>query len=308
MIMKSKIVIAGGSGFIGQLLSDFYHHQNYEVVVLSRGNREKVHGIRFVNWDGETEGEWVKELEGCDTVINLTGKSVNCRPTKSNNKAVIDSRVRSTKVIGKAIQKLQSPPKVWINAGGVGVFSGADSDVPKDENAALGKDFSSEVAYHWEKAFNEAETPLTRKVFLRIALVLKKGEGFLQPMELLVKTGLGGTMGSGKQHFPWIHYQDLIQIFDYVRKSAQMSGVVHAVSPETVSNASFMKQLRQAIGVPIGIPAPAFAVRLGAYIIGTNGNLALSDNPAIPGKLIKEQYSFLFPDLKSALAQLYSGK
>lgn len=303
--MKAKIVIAGGSGFVGQLLSEHFRKGSYEVIVLSRGAQKSKNEIKYIQWDGKTVGPWVEELEGSEAVINLTGKSVNCRPTPSNKKEIITSRVDSTEVIGKAIGQCKTPPKVWINAGGVGVFSGTGRS-SNDENAPLGTDFTAEVARLWEDAFMKADTPLTRKVFLRIALVLKKGEGFLQPMELLVKTGMGGTMGSGKQHFPWIHFEDLIRVFDYVLQQPDMDGIVHGVSPQAVTNASFMRQLRQIIGVPFGIPAPGFAVKMGAFLIGTNGSLALSDNHAIPGKLNTVGFTFKFPDLASALRNLYT--
>ncbi len=302
--MKPKIVIAGGSGFIGQLLVDYYRRENYEVVVLTRDARLHVPGVRFVKWDGKNMGSWVSEIEGCEAVINLSGKSVNCRPTNKNKKEIIDSRVNSTVLIGKAIHQSKSPPRVWINAGGVGVFSGTER-FPKDENAALGTNFSADVARLWEEAFLEAETPYTRKVFLRIALVLKKGQGFLQPLELLVRMGLGGKMGNGKQYFPWIHHLDLIRIFDHAVQNPEIAGIIHASSPETVMNAAFMRQLRKTLGMAFGIPAPALAVRIGAWLLGTNGELALSDNYAVPGRLQKARYPFLYPDLESALSNLY---
>lgn len=304
--MKDKIIIAGGSGFIGQLLAEHYQKKNYDVVILSRGASKVASGIHYVQWNAKTLDSWLQELEGCVAVINLTGKSVNCRPTASNKQEIITSRVESTQVIGEAIAACSTPPKIWINAGGVGVFSGTDR-MPKDENAELGDDFTAKVARLWEEAFRNASTPDTRKVFLRIALVLKKGEGFLQPMELLVKTGLGGTMGSGEQYFPWIHYQDLIRVFDYTLQQPDMQGVVHGVSPQAVTNALFMQQLRKVLGVPFGIPAPGFAVKIGAFIIGTNGNLALTDNHAVPGKLNAAGFQFRYPDLASALENLYAS-
>jgi hypothetical protein len=304
--MRKKLIIAGGSGMIGHLLAQHFVAQHYDVVVLSRSQSKERNGVRFVQWDGVQLGEWVQELENSEGVINLTGKTVNSRPTKANKEEIITSRVLSTKLVGHAINQCNIPPKVWINAGGAGVFSGIDH-LPKDEQSPLGNEFAADVARAWENAFDSIATPATRKVYMRIGLVLKAHEGLLEPLEKLVKLGLGGAAGSGKQYYPWIHYQDLLQIVEYLLTNPNASGIYHAVGPDPVTNATFMQSLRQIHGISFGLPAPDFAVIVGAYIIGTNGALALSDNYVFPKRLLSEGYKFLFSDIRTALEDLYTS-
>lgn len=289
---------------IGQLLANYLIERQYEVVILSRNAAKVVGQLRYVEWDASTLGPWVQELEHSEGIINLTGKTISSKPTKANKEEIIRSRVVSTKLVGQAINECKVPPKVWLNAGGAGVFSGVDR-LPKDESSPLGTEFAAHVARLWEEVFESVPTPLTRKVYARFGLVLKAHEGLLAPLETLVKWGLGGVAGSGQQYFPWIHYQDLLQIVHYLLTQQHATGLYHVVGPNPVTNATFMKALRKVHNVPFGLPAPAIAVKVGAYLIGTNGALALSDNHVLPRRLQDEKYAFLFPELTAALTDLY---
>lgn len=181
--MKTKIIIAGGSGALGTALLKNFNSEEYEVVILSRRKSADRGNVRYAEWDGKTFGDWVKEIDGARIIINLTGKYVNCRYTPENRKEIVDSRVDSTIILAKAINKVQNPPLLWINAGSAAIFGDAGDEV-KYENSSVGSGFSPDVCKAWEKAFYEIETPKTRRVFLRIGMVLQEDSGVLKPLKI----------------------------------------------------------------------------------------------------------------------------
>jgi len=299
--MPSKIIIAGGTGALGQCLTDYL--SAYELVILTR-KPLKAHGnVKYVYWDGITIGDWVNELTGATAIINVTGKSVNCRYTEINKKEIIASRVNSTLAIGKVISEMQNPPKVWINAGSAAIY-GNRGDAVLDETASLGDGFSAEVCKQWEKAFHIYSNPKTRKVLLRIGLVLQKDKGVLKPFLNLAKFGFGGRIGSGKQYITWIHETDFTALVGWIINNNNINGVINAASPQPVENKIFMKNIRQAINFPFGIPNPAIFTILGGWLIGTEAILILSGRRVISNRLKEAGFNFVFPYLDKALINL----
>ena len=301
--MSGKIIIAGGTGLLGTLLSNAYIAQGWEVVVLGHANSRASGNARHVHWNGRTRGDWVGELEGATAVVNLAGRSINTRFTAKNKKEILDSRVLSTSVIGDAVAGCSIAPKVWINAGGVSIFG--PSPVPLTEHdLPNGTDFLAHVSQRWEAAFADADTPATRKVQLRIGSVLLAEGGMLAPLVKLAKWGLGGTVGPGDQYVSWIHERDFVKLIDWLIEHGRISGKVHACSPHPVKNKDFMKAVRRALGVRFGLPSPEWATRIGAWLIGTEPELVLSGNRVVSQVLADEGFDFDFPELDAALRNL----
>jgi uncharacterized protein (TIGR01777 family) len=300
--MRKKIIIAGGSGFLGRSIYKRYSDPETEIIILSRSLKPDQGNIRYVAWDGQNLGDWVYELEGAAMIINLTGKSVNCRYTVKNKSEIIDSRVNATRIIGKAINLTKSPPKLWINAGSAAIFGDSGAMV-KYEGDQYGQGFSPEVCIQWEAAFNEIKTPHTRKVFLRIGMVLQTDGGVLKPFVNMVRFGLGGKIGSGEQYITWIHETDFLNLIQWVEEG-NIAGMIHCSSPHPVKNAEFMQEIRNAVHIPFGLPNPTLLIKLGAAIIGTEAELVLSGRRVCSQVLKDKQFQFKYPLLRDALMNL----
>lgn len=306
-----KIIIAGGSGFIGTELANWFGEKN-EVIILSRQSKQQnnsyketadlKHGtIRTVYWDGKTIGAWAQELDGADLLINLAGKSVNCRYNAANKKAIFDSRSFSTTILGEAVRSCAHPPRLWINAASATIYRHAE-DRPQDEaTGEFHNDFSVQVCKLWEKTFFDQQTPHTRKIALRIAITLGAG-GVMIPYLNLVKFGLGGRQGNGKQMFSWVHIADVCKTIEWCHEHQEMEGVYNCSSPEPVTNKEFMQQLRRAAHHRIGLPAPAWMLKMGAAVIGTEPELILKSRWVLPTRLLGTNFQFQYPSLKSAFA------
>ena len=306
--MAHKIVIAGGTGFLGRSLVDFFKQQgNIELVILTRRPGSTDGNISYVQWDATTLAKWTNVLEGSTAVINLVGKSVNCRYTKRNKREIIDSRVKATLAIGTAIQQAVKPPAVWINAGSAAIF-GDGRDEIKTELSATGDGFSAEVCKKWEQAFNSIATPLTRKVFLRIGLVFQKNSGLLVPFVNLAKAGMGGKIGTGKQYISWIHEADFVQVVHETIINENLSGMIHCSSPEPVTNTNFMHALRSSLKIGFGLPNPSMLVKIGAIFIGTEAPLVLTGRRVVPAKLEEHNFVFRYPAIDEALSNLLDKK
>jgi len=313
--MKNKrIVIAGGTGFIGQQLVGYFGKDNH-IVVLSRQSvnpRNNAYShtlllpkygfdVTYRRWDGKhVEKHWANELEGADLVINLAGQSVNCRYTAKNKRAIFDSRTDASTVLGEAIRGCTVPPKLWINAASATIYRHA-SDRPQDEyTGEMHNDFSVQVCKKWEKTFNEQRTPFTRKVALRLAITLSNG-GVLVPYFRLLKFALGGRQGSGKQMYSWVHAEDVCRTMEWLYDHTDCEGTYNCCSPYPVTNDYFMKALRQATGHRIGLPAPAWLLALGARLIGTETELLLKSRWVVPTRLSQAGFVFKYPKLEEAL-------
>ncbi|MEO8112257.1 MAG: TIGR01777 family oxidoreductase [Ginsengibacter sp.] len=253
-----KIVIAGGSGFIGKYLQKKFEESSCEVIIISRQKG-------FVNWNDKDE--IAKALEASELLINLAGKSVNCRYNKKNKEEIFSSRTETTKILGEAIKKCSNPPKLWLNAGTATIYRHAEDRPMTEMSGEIGKGFSVEVAKTWEKSFFDFHLSNTRQVLLRIAIVLGKDEGVMKPMTNLVRFGLGGKQGNGHQMFSWIHIEDLYQIILFINENKNLDGIFNCSSPNPVTNKTLMQKLRHFMKAKIGLPSPKWLLKLGAVFI-----------------------------------------
>lgn len=300
----NKIILAGGSGFLGDQLKRLLTGQGDNVIILTRSPKKDIAGAEQIFWDGKNLGEWAGHLEGAKAVINLTGKSVNCRYNEQNRKLIIDSRVDSVNAIGKAIALCKLPPEVWIQAGSLAIY-GSPGDKVCDEGALPADDFSARVCKAWEKAFNACEAPKTRKVFLRIGIVLGAGGGALGTLGKITKWGLGGTVGRGGQYISWVHSEDFDKMILWSLQKKELHGVYNACCPQPVTNKEFMRALRKALHRPWSPPAPAFAVKIGSWLMRTEPELALHGRRCIPKKLLDQGFKFAHDNLQQALMIIY---
>ena len=296
-----KIVIPGGSGQVGTVLARAFHAEGHEVVVLSRSRG--AHPWRFALWDGATGGAWVDEIDGSDIVINLAGRSVNCRYNPANRREIVDSRVHSVRAVGEAIAKAQRPPRVWVQASTATIYAHR-YDAPNAESTGiLGGDepgapdtwrFSIEVARSWERALGEATTPSTRRVALRSAIIMSPdADGAFDTLLGLVRVGLGGTAGDGRQFVSWIHFEDFIRAVHWVIDHDSMDGVVNVAAPNPLPNREFMRDLRRAWGTAIGLPATEWMLELGAIALRTETELILKSRRVVPERLLDSVFSFI---------------
>jgi uncharacterized protein (TIGR01777 family) len=307
-----KIVLPGGTGQVGTALARAFVRDGHEVVVLSR-KPEKA-DWRAVEWDAETLGPWAQEIDGADVVINLAGRNVNCRYTPENRRLIKESRVNSAKVVGEAIAKAADPPRVWLqmstatiyahrldapNDDITGIIGGHEPDAPDTWN------FSIDVAASWERAAEEAATPNTRKVMMRAAMVMGPGkDGIFDTLLGLVKIGLGGTAASGRQYISWIHEQDFIRSVYWLIEHEELSGAVNLASPNPLPNKEFMRVLRKARGIKIGLPAAEFMLAIGAFFMRSETELILKSRRVVPKRLTDSGFTFDFPDWEGAAADL----
>ena len=322
-----KIVLAGGSGFLGQLLAGHLQARGWEPVVLTRKPSPKAR-FREVAWDARTVGDWARELDGAEAVINLAGRSVNCRFTPENRKLVMDSRVDSTRVIGEAVARCAQPPRVWLNSGTATIYRhtfGAahdESSVDFSTTPEVHDAFSVEVAHAWERAFDQAlkewqagrlpdcgsrdGCPTTRQVTLRISLVFGTVPGgVVQIMRRLARCGLGGRMGSGKQFVSWIHEEDFCRAVEWILEHEDLRGPVNVAAPQPVPNAEMMRLFRRACGgPPFGLPAEEWMLEVGAFFLRTETELMLKSRRVVPGKLLANGFAFRFPEMSGALEDL----
>lgn len=302
--MSKRVVLAGGSGFIGRSLARVLAGRGYQIVVLTRGNPAVEGAIRSARWDARTLGAWAQYLEGAAALVNLTGKTVNCRHTGPNRREIIRSRVDSVHVLGSAIARCAEPPQVFIQASGIGFYGDARERL-LDENAPPGHDFSAEVCRQWEGAFGALDLPATRKVTLRFGVVLGRDGGALRTLERLTRWFLGGPAGDGRQFISWIHMADLDRMLLEAIERRDLAGVFNATAPAPASNAEFMRELRRALHRPWSPPAPAPLVRIGAWLMGTEGELALLSYRCMPKRFLDRGFEFEYPELRRALGDLY---
>lgn len=298
--MKRKVVIAGGTGFIGQYFKRKFQELGYKVIIISRSSHH-------ITWDERTE--IVHALENAEMLINLAGKSVNCRYNQKNKEEILTSRVKTTEILGKAIEACQNPPQLWINASTATIYRHAEDRPMTEENGEIGTGFSVNVAKEWERSFFAFECPKTRQIALRIAIVLGEHGGVMTPYKNLVKYGLGGVQGSGNQMFSWIHIEDLFHIILFLKKNEELNGVFNCSSPSPITNRRLMECLRKAMSKNIGIPSPKWMLEIGAFFMRTETELILKSRWVTPERLEKAGYQFLYPTIEDALQQIVqSGK
>lgn len=298
------IVIAGGSGFLGLNLARHLADRGCNVVVISRREPAPAGPWRWERWDGRTVGDWRRSLDGAAGVVNLAGRSVDCRKTPDHCDEILRSRVEATLALGRAMNGLDHPPPVWVQMSTAHIY-GDPPDLVCDEDSAFGYGLAPTVGQAWERAFEESAPPGSRKVILRTSFVLGRGGGALPRLARLARWGLGGTIGHGRQGMSWIHERDMNRLFERALTDGSMSGAYIATAPEPVSNAGFMRQLRRAVGRRFGLPTPAIGVRIVAPLaMRTDPELALYGRYCVSKRLRAERFTFDFPTLAGALTDL----
>jgi uncharacterized protein (TIGR01777 family) len=306
-----RVVVAGGSGFLGLSLAGHLSALGAKVTILSRKPPPEPGPWTHVAWDARTAGDWVAHLEGADGLINLAGRSVDCVKTPDHCDEILRSRVEATQALGAALRDLRSPPGVWIQMSTAHIY-GDPPEVVCDEDSPPGFGLAPFVGRAWEEAFREAAPPGMRQVILRTSFVLGRRGGALTRLAALARRGLGGTVGHGRQGVSWIHQLDMNRLFERALTDPAMRGVYVATAPNPVSNAQFMRQLRRVAGglgsMGVGLPAFAWMVRLGAPILlGTDPELALFGRTVVSRRLREEGFAFRFPALREALGDLFSN-
>jgi uncharacterized protein (TIGR01777 family) len=306
----SRIVLAGGSGFLGSVLAQRLANTSRDIVVLTRTPGSAPPRTREALWDGATLGPWQKELDGAAAVINLAGRSVDCRYHARNRRLILNSRVGSTRVLGAAIAACASPPPVWLNSSTATIYRHS-LERPMDEAGEIGatpeaKDaFSVEVARAWEETFDAARVPKTRKVALRTAMVLSAVPGGVFPvLRRLVRFGLGGTMASGRQFVSWIHETDFARAVEWLMHREDLFGPVNLVAPQPLPNREMMTTLRTLCGIPVGLPASLWMLEAGAFFLRTETELLIKSRRAVPGRLLASGFNFQFSQFHDACLNL----
>lgn len=298
-----KLIIAAGTGFLGQVLVNHFKNKFDEIVILTRGESKTVDGIKYVNWNAKTFSGWEKELENAAVLINLAGKSVDCRYTKKNKQEILWSRIKSTKILSEAILNCQNPPKHWLNSSTATIYRFSLDKEMDETEGEIGNDFSINVALSWEKAFFKTETPNTLKTALRTSIVLGKNGGALVPLKRLAKFGFGGKQGNGNQFVSWIHEEDFARAVDFIIEK-EITGKINVVSPKPIPNADFMFKLRKTVGVPFGIPLNKTLLEIGSFFIRTETELVLKSRNVIPKRLLENGFTFQFENVDIAIKNL----
>ncbi|MSU34053.1 MAG: TIGR01777 family protein [Pedosphaera sp.] len=314
-MIDQKLILAGGSGFLGKALAQHFDALGWEVVVFTRKPSETTAGAREVAWDGETIGDWTRELNGSFAVVNLAGRSVDCRYTPANRQIILDSRVKPTRILGQAMTQCELPPRVWLNASSATIYRHT-LGTPWDEfgadfkpTPAVHDEFSVEVIHAWENAFNNATTPHTRKIALRTTLVLGHARNSVFPVLCwLARFGLGGRMGSGNQFVSWLHQADFCRAIEWLIAHEDMSGPVNLAAPNPLPNADMMRLFRDLVHAPIGLPATEWMLEIGAFFLRTETELILKSRRVVPGKLLASGFEFQFPELRDALQDLVADR
>ena len=307
-----KIIVPGGSGQVGTILARAFHAEGHHVVVLSR--RPDARPWRVVAWDGVSLGGWQRDVDGADVVINLAGRSVNCRYHAAHRREILESRVRSTQVVAAAIARAARPPRVWLQASTATIYAHRYDQTNDERSGILGGDepnapgswrFSIEVARAWERAFDEAVTDGTRKVALRSAMTMSRDPGgVFDTLLSLVRRGLGGRAGDGRQFVSWIHHADFVATVRWLI-DRDIDGVVNVAAPNPLPNAEFMRALREAAGVSFGLPASRWMLEVGAFFLRTETELILKSRRVVPARLVEHGFMFKFPVWNDAARDLY---
>ncbi len=307
-MLYKKIVLAGGNGYLGSVFAGYYKNKADEVIILSREPKADNGNIKTISWNGKTSGKWIAALQDADMLINLCGKNVNCRYTAKNKNEIMASRTTPTHLLGKVISRLSAPPKLWINVTSATIYRHAE-DRPQDEaTGEIGLGFSVDVCRMWEQVFFNAHTPGTRKVALRMGIVLGREDGAFPRLHNLVKLGLGGSQGNGRQMVSWIHEQDAARSTEWLLNHEELSGIYNCTSPRAITNTDLMRTIRKACHMPFGLPAPKWLLEIGAAIIGTETELILKSRWVKPQRLLESGFRFAFEKVEDAVKEIVGAK
>ncbi|WP_312076407.1 TIGR01777 family oxidoreductase [Chryseobacterium sp.] len=295
-----KIIIAAGTGFLGKNLEEYFTEKGNKVYILTRNPKRK----NEIYWDAKTLGEWKNLLEGSDVLINLAGKSVDCRYTEKNKKEIFDSRIESTKVLQQAINQCINKPKVWLNASSATIYVHSETHLNTEENGIIGDDFSMNICKSWEKEFYKSETENVRKVALRTSIVLGNNGGAFPKLKMLTKFGLGGKQGRGNQNVSWIHIDDFCRAVEFIISHESISGEINVTAPNPLSNEDFMRKLRKQLKIPFGLNATVWQLEIASIFLNTETELLLKSRNVYPEKLIQNSFEFIHPTVEKAFEDL----
>lgn len=289
-----NILIAGGTGFIGSYLKTGFEKSGDRVSIVSRGENS-------ISWQKEA---LINALEQADVLINLAGKNINCRHNQANKMNILNSRIDTTLLLGEAIRNCKNPPELWINASASAIYEPNENNASTESSAVYGTGFLADVVRQWEKVFFDFKFPSTRQVTLRTSVVLGRHSGAFPSLLNITRFGLGGKAGNGRQIFSWIHIEDYYRIVKFIIQNSALSGPVNCTSPSPVTNAELMKTMRRHTGMPVGLPAPVFAVKIGAKLIGTESDLLLESSNLYPEVLVNSGFGFKFSTVGDAIDDL----
>tara|TARA_B100001248_G_scaffold250433_1_gene224504 strand:+ start:111 stop:1040 length:930 start_codon:yes stop_codon:yes gene_type:complete len=299
-----KVIIAGGSGFLGQKLACSLISDGYEVIIFGRQDHGPKLAGRFVQWDGKSLGGWASELEGAAALFNLAGRSVDCRYTTENKALILNSRVDATCILGQAVTDCRRPPLAWFNASTATLYDDLRGDLPPHDEGSTTEapGFSEEVGRAWEKAFYAFKIPGVRQVSLRISLVLGQESGAFPVLRRLTRLGLGGRQGPGNQWISWLHVDDWVGVSRFLMEREEVYGPVNLASPNPVTNSLFMQEMRKRFApMGIGFPAPTPAIYLSTMLIGTAPDLVLKSRKVVSRKLMEAEFPYVFSSISPAL-------
>jgi uncharacterized protein len=304
-----RIVLAGGSGALGRALIPTLIEQGYSIVILTRNpptpsTKQAPQGVvRQVAWDARSPGPWQAELDGAAAILNLVGQSVDCRPTARNLERLRSSRVDSVIALAQACESCKNPPMIWLQASAIAYYGDVSKEICTEQRAA-GNTPLADLCAAWEAAFDAVSIASMRKICMRISVILGTDFGALPKLATITKLGLGGKVGSGKQWVSWLHVDDFVKAIIWMLQNSKAQGTYNLSAPEPVRNQAFQAALRSRLGKRFGLPAPTPAAKLGAWILGTNSELALASLNCPPAHLQQQGFSFQYPDLRSALTDL----
>lgn len=298
------LIIAGGTGFLGNVLINHFKTKVEKIIILTRSQKSNYENVTFLVWDGKTKREWAQVFEGADVLINMTGKSVDCRYTDKNKALILSSRIDSTKVLGEVIAQCLNPPKVWLNSSTATIYRHSLDKQMGEETGEIGNGFSVGIAKAWEQEFFSHQLEQTRQVALRTSIVFGKNGGAFVPIKRLAQIGMGGKQGSGNQKVSFIHEVDFARSIEFIINKQEIEGPINIVSPSPTTNTSLMKIVRKQLKMPIGIPMPKILLEFGARLINTETELILKSRNVIPSKLKQCGFTFKHDTLEQVLVNL----
>ena len=295
-----KITIAAGTGFLGKNLERYFTEKGNQVYILTRNPKRK----NEIYWDAKTLGEWKNYIENTDVLINLTGKSVDCRYNEKNKQEIYSSRIESTKILQQAIDQCINKPKVWLNASSATIYVHSETHLNTEENGIIGDDFSMNICKSWENEFFKGNSDNVRKVALRTSIVLGNNGGAFPKLKMLTKFGLGGKQGRGNQNVSWIHIEDFCRAVEFIIDNENISGGINVTAPNPLCNEDFMRKLRQQMKVPFGLNSTVWQLEIASLFLNTETELLLKSRNVYPDKLMKSGFQFSYSEIDLAFKNL----
>lgn len=299
-----KLIIAGGTGFLGNVLIEYFKTKVEKIIILTRSQKVNYENVSFLVWDGKTMGDWATVFEGTDVLINMTGKSVDCRYTDKNKSLILNSRIDSTRVLGEVIAKCINPPKIWLNSSTATIYRHSLDKEMDEFSGEIGDGFSVGIAKAWEQEFFSHQLTKTRQVALRTSIVFGKDGGAFVPIKRLAQIGMGGTQGPGDQKVSFIHEEDFARSIEFIIGNEMITEPINIVSPTPTTNKILMQEMCKKLKIPIGIPMPKILLKFGARIIQTETELILKSRNVIPGILQRYGFTFKYGSLEQTLDNL----